>query len=130
MILNKLSALVLAVVVPSTMILTACSSTPRGLDHKATRPVAQIEVEKQNAQVELFSQEVSAMVVGESRVFAQSPLGDSVTVTALPFYTSGLGEECRKAQAQYSEMSSLFTVCKTENGTWRYIAPLVLGEGL
>lgn len=130
MILNKLSALVLAVVVPSTMILTACSSTPRGLDHKATRPVAQIEVEAQSSDVQLFAQQVSAMVVGESRVFAQSPIGDSVTVTALPFYTSGLGEECRKAQAQYSEMSSLFTVCKTENGTWRYIAPLVLGEGL
>lgn len=130
MILNKLSALVLAVVVPSTMILTACSSTPRGLDHKATRPVAQIEVEKQNAQVELFSQEVSAMVVGETRVFNSSPLGDGVTVTALPFYTSGLGEDCRKAQAQYSQTSTLFTVCKTDNGIWRYIAPLVLGEGI
>lgn len=130
MILNKLSALVLAVVVPSTMILTACSSTPRGLDHKATRPVAQIEGEAQSSDVQLFAQQVSAMVVGDTKVFLQSPLGESITVTALPFYSNGLGEDCRKAQAQYSQTSTLFAVCKNSDGTWRYIAPLIFGEDL
>lgn len=105
--------------------LNACSSAPRGLAHQAHRPTAVNALRAQSADVSSFALQVGAMVVGESQHFYASPLG-SVTVTALNFYTSGLGEQCRKAQASGTGAGGqeLFAVCERADGVWVYIAPL------
>lgn len=105
--------------------ISGCSSTPRGLAHQAHRPTAVSVPMVQSAAVSSFALQVGAMVVGESQHFYASPLG-SVTVTALNFYTSGLGEQCRKAQASGTGAGGqeLFAVCERADGVWVYIAPL------
>lgn len=113
------------VVLLSLLLGTACSSTPRGLAHKAYRPAAEVALPPQSVEVSEFALEVSTMVVGESRYFAHSPLG-SVEVQAMHFYDNALGEQCRKASAAAGGHSGtmLFTVCKLQDGTWYYHQPL------
>lgn len=114
-----------AVAVLALLLGTACSSTPRGLAHKAYRPTAAVSLPPQSVEVSEFALEVSTMVVGESRYFDHSPLG-SVEVQALHFYDSALGEQCRKAGAVSGIHGGtmLFTVCKLQDGTWYYHQPL------
>ncbi len=113
----------------SAMALTGCSSTPRGLAHKAYRPVAERVLVKQDLATAQFAREVSLMGDGQSSYFASSPLGSELTVTARPFYLSGLGEKCRQAAAAGAVSSSdgvtqIFAVCEQSDGSWRYVAPL------
>lgn len=105
---------------------SACSSTPRGLSHKASRPVAEVGYVAQAAPIAVFATEVAALPVGSSERFAMSPLGNDVWVTGGEFYVSALGDDCRKAEVTTGSQRLLFTVCHVADGTWRYIAPLEL----
>ncbi len=106
--------------------LSACSSTPRGLAHKASRPVAEVGYKSQDAMVASFATSVAALPVGSSERFDLSPLGNGVWVTGGEFYVSALGDDCRKAEVTTGSQRLLFTVCHVSDGTWRYIAPLEL----
>lgn len=106
--------------------LSACSSTPRGLAHKASRPVAEVSYKAQDAMVASFATSVAALPVGSSERFDLSPLGNGVWVTGGEFYVSALGDDCRKAEVTTGSQRLLFTVCHVSDGTWRYIAPLEL----
>lgn len=106
---------------------TACSSTPRGLTHKATRPVANYAPIQQDLAVQQFAIEVSQMADGQVMTFTQTPFGYGVQVTAQPAYVSALGEKCRKARAVVNGQSQLFTVCLQSDNTWRYVEPLAAG---
>lgn len=106
--------------------LSACSSTPRGLAHKASRPVAEVGYVAQAAPIAVFATAVAALPVGSSERFAKSPLGNDVMITGGEFYVSALGDDCRKAEVTTGSQRLLFTVCHVADGTWRYIAPLEL----
>lgn len=106
--------------------LSACSSTPRGLAHKASRPVAEVNYVAQAAPIAAFATAVAALPVGSSERFPMSPLGNDVWVTGGEFYVSALGDDCRKAEVTTGSQRMLFTVCHVSDGTWRYIAPLEL----
>lgn len=106
--------------------LSACSSTPRGLAHKASRPVAEVNYVAQAAPIAAFATAVAALPVGSSERFTMSPLGNDVWVTGGEFYVSALGDDCRKAEVTTGSQRMLFTVCHVSDGTWRYIAPLEL----
>lgn len=106
--------------------LSACSSTPRGLAHKASRPVAEVNYVAQAAPIAAFATAVAALPVGSSERFAMSPLGNDVMITGGEFYVSALGDDCRKAEVITGSQRLLFTVCHVSDGTWRYIAPLEL----
>lgn len=116
-----------AVAAAGIMLCTACSSTPRGLAHKATRPIAEYAPVQQDLAVQQFALEVSQMADGQIMTFAQTPLGYGVQVTAQPAYVSALGEKCRKARAVVHGQSQLFTVCLQTDNTWRYVEPLADG---
>lgn len=116
-----------AVLAVGAVLCTACSSTPRGLAHKATRPIAQYAPVQQDLAVQQFALEVSQMAEGQVMTFTQTPLGYGVKVTAQPEYVSALGEKCRKARAAVNGQSQLFTVCLQSDNTWRYIEPLAAG---
>ena len=111
-----------------TVLLTAgCSSTPRGLAHKANRPIADAPLIVQSLEVQTFAREVSALSVGERAFFASSPLGYNLEVTGRPFYDNALGEHCRTVQASLGHGSKIFAVCQQSDGSWRYVAPLTDG---
>lgn len=110
----------------AAMTLSACSSTPRGLAHKASRPVAEVNYVAQSAPIAAFATAVAALPVGSSERFAMSPLGNDVMITGGEFYVSALGNDCRKAEVTTGSQRLLFTVCHVPDGTWRYIAPLEL----
>ena len=118
------AAIVLAV---GAVLCTACSSTPRGLAHKATRPIAEYAPMQQDLAVQQFALEVSQMADGQIMTFTQTPLGYGVQVTAQSEYVSALGEKCRKARAAVNGQSQLFTVCLQSDNTWRYVEPLADG---
>lgn len=109
--------------------LNACSSAPRGLAHKVSRPLSEVSYVSQDAPVAAFATAVAALPVGSTQRFDFSPLGNNVFVHAGEFYVSALGDDCRKAEAEVPGQRLLFTVCHVSDGTWRYIAPLELAVG-
>lgn len=114
------------VLILAAVTLSACSSTPRGLAHKASRPVAEVSYKAQDVLVASFATAVAALPVGSYERFDMSPLGNNVEVHAGEFYVSALGDDCRKAEVDTAGQRQLFTVCHVSDGTWRYIAPLEL----
>lgn len=119
----------------SAVLLTACSSAPRGLAHKAYRPAAEPVLTVQDLQTAAFASQVASMRAGSELEYAQSPLGSSMRVRALNFYTNGLGEQCRKAEGlmqNYNSSNALpleFAVCRQTDGSWRYVKPLLCSSG-
>lgn len=112
-----------SIIVIALTAIAACS-TPRGLQHKASRPVAQISAVKQSAQVAQFAKNVSMMSVGSSDIFEFSPVGNAMTVNALNFYTNALNQKCRKAVFETSATVQEFAVCTDDSITWYYIPSL------
>ena len=66
---------------------------------------------------------------GSSSVFANTSLGNNVTVTTQGAYVSGLGEFCREGVAATNQGKTRIAACqdrKTE--AWR-LAPAIFGHG-
>ena len=66
---------------------------------------------------------------GSSSAFANTSLGNSVTVTTQGAYVSGLGEFCREGVATTNQGKTRIAACqdrKTE--AWR-LAPAIFGHG-
>ena len=123
---KKRPFLTVSFLVGALLTLNACSSAPRGLAHKVSRPFAEVGYVTQEAPIAAFATAVAALPVGSSERFALSPLGNDVWVTGGEFYVSALGDDCRKAEVTTGSQRLLFTVCHVADGTWRYITPLEL----
>lgn len=113
----------------AAVILAGCASAPRGLSHKAARPVADIAPAVQGAEIQAFAKGVSQLQTGLSVYFADSPLGSGMNITGQDFYENALGEHCRLALAASAGRGETFAVCRQSDGSWRYAEPLTVNTG-
>ncbi len=119
----KVLKLVLMVSV-STLLLSACGA-PRGLDHHASRPSQENLDIPQSASMVKWSEEVSDMPVGQS---VKLTIDDQTYLFEVrEFYTNALGESCRRLhlETEKDQMIKKAAVCKTSEGQWRYVKPLL-----
>ena len=111
-------------VIASSLILSACSA-PRGLAHKASRPILNIE-EPQRTPLEVqFADNFVKQATNTQYFVAQSPLGDNLSILVGDFYTNGLSQNCRKGYFFQNNTQTQFTVCKGSDEQYRVVKPLI-----
>lgn len=121
--MRKIFKLVLLVSV-SSLFLSACGA-PRGLDHRASRPSHENLDVPQSTSLVKWSEEVSSMPVGQS---VKLTIDDQTYLIEIgEKYTNALGESCRRLhlKAKNDRMTKEAAVCKTSEGQWRYVEPLL-----
>ena len=113
----------LVIGIATSLVLGACSS-PRGLNHKATRPIADISYETQSEEVQAFAKEIALAPDFTTIHMAYTPFGSNLDVEVGQNYINGLSQKCRKARVEGSYNMQDFAVCEDSDGIWRYIPSL------
>lgn len=103
--------------VAGALVLCACSGTPRGLEHRDNLAVSPAEEEPSSLEDQSFALQVWSMSTEHSERFVSTTFGEGLMVRAGAFYTSALGEECRKAQfyRHNSPVPVAFAVCRRDS---------------
>jgi hypothetical protein len=96
------------------VMLSGCS-LPRGLDHVAQRPAAQVEVPQQTQQEALLTQQILASGSGMYQ-------GQRLTVAGE--YRNALGEQCKRLAGNGAQGSIEAAMCADSSGSWRFLKPL------
>ena len=107
----------------AVLAMTGCSA-PRGLNHQATRPVADGLDAPQAAAVADFARTMGEAPAG-ARVSTTLPVGGKgeASIPALnATYKNALGENCRRVEMRSGAQRSRGAVCQTAQGVWRYVA--------
>lgn len=117
--------LVLFTALLAAAMLSACTA-PRGLAHRATRPVPVIDEEPRSAAEQQFVDAFIAMPVNWQGTMSGTPFGDEVSISADSFYVSGLGQKCRRGFLQDGYQAFQFAVCQNDGtGNYRVVGPLI-----
>lgn len=115
---------IVCLAVALSMVLIGCSA-PRGLAHRASRPISNIE-EAQRTPLEIqFADNFVKQTTNTQYFVAQSPLGDNLNILAGDFYTNGLAQNCRKGYFFKNNSQIQFAVCKGSDEQYRVVKPLV-----
>lgn len=118
----KLNKVFICLCLLISFFLTACSS-PRGLNHKASRPIAVVYEEEQSQELQIFAKTI-ATSNNNLISLTNTPFGNSVNIKLEHFYTNALGQKCRKAKVLNNNKTEEFAVCLGTNNVWRYISSL------
>lgn len=121
----KKQCLVTVALLGAVLAVTGCSA-PRGLQHKATRPVTENLDAPQDAVTAAFAATVGNLKPGQT-VSVNLPEGGVGAVSAVRIgaaYKNALGESCRRVDVKrQGKTSTRAAVCLTKDGVWRYVAP-------
>lgn len=119
-------SLALSAALLTAVLLTACAA-PRGLAHRATRPVAVIDEGPRSEAERQFTEAFAAMPDGWQGTMSATPFGDDVSLSAGSFYVSGLGQKCRRGYLQDGYQAFQFAVCQNDDagGSYRVVGPLI-----
>lgn len=110
--------------IASALILSACSA-PRGLAHKASRPISDI-VEAQRTPLEIqFVDNFVKQATNTQYFVEQSPLGNNLNIIVGDFYTNALSQNCRKGYYYQDNTQIQFAVCKGSDEQYRVVKPLI-----
>lgn len=113
----------LMVALTAAVLLAGCSA-PRGLNHQATRPVAENLDEPQSDVVRAFAASAGQLKPGQT-VSLNLPEGGEGTVSLArtdTTYKNALGETCRHVEMKRKRgESTRAAVCRTMQGDWRYV---------
>ena len=112
-------------VVGLALILAGCSA-PRGLQHKATRPVTENLDAPQDDVTAAFAATAGQLKPGQT-VSVNLPEGGVGAVSVAKGdagYKNALGETCRRVDVKrQGKAMTRAVVCLTADGVWRYVAP-------
>ena len=109
----------------SAVLLPACTA-PRGLAHRATRPVPVIDEEPQSESERQFTEAFVALPVSWEGTMSATPFGEDVIISAGSFYVSGLAQKCRRGYLQDGSQAFAFAVCENDaSGSYRVVGPLI-----
>ena len=103
-----------------TVLLSSCSA-PRGLNHSVTKATAPVlgSISSENAHV-------AKMLANSSGEYLLVSLGGEVfDASVRENYRNALGEDCKRVHLR-GKLGTTGTaaICRDEQGTWRYLAPL------
>lgn len=109
-------------------VLCACSGSPRGLSHSGYPAMSPVEEQPASLEDQSFALQVWSMDLGQSQHFVTTTFGEGLTVRSGAFYTSALGEQCRKAEffRHNSPTPWAFAVCRSASTSnqYRVLPPL------
>ena len=112
-----------AAVLGLALVLVGCSA-PRGLQHKATRPVTEKLDAPQDDVTAAFAAKAGNLKAGQT-VSANLPEGGVGTVSVARIdatYKNALGEACRRVGVKrQGKAPTRAAVCLTKEGEWRYV---------
>lgn len=114
-----------AAVVGMALILAGCSA-PRGLQHKASRPVTENLDAPQDDVTAAFAATAGNLKLGEtlSVNLPEGGLGAVSVAKGDAGYKNALGETCRRVDVKrQGRTMTRAAVCLTTDGVWRYVAP-------
>lgn len=122
--MKKLS-LVTVALLGAVLAVTGCSA-PRGLQHKATRPVTENLDAPQDDVTAAFAATAGNLKVGQT-VSVNLPEGGVGAVSVAKTdnaYKNALGETCRRVDVKrQGKTPTRAAVCLSKEGVWRYVAP-------
>lgn len=119
--MNKRSVFFASAVVALSF-LSGCSSTPRGLQHQASKPVVVADA-AQSASDQAFAALAGSLELGTTSIISATPLG-MASVTVVDQYMNALGETCRRVEVKNQNESLKGAVCLGADKTWRFIRAL------
>lgn len=107
----------------AVLTLAGCSA-PRGLDHRATRPVAQGIDAPQSEALQLLAEKLSPMNPGQA--VTETMDGKSYQIEVVSLYVNALGESCKRLhlKSDTQSVAKKASICLNSEAKWRYIAPL------
>ena len=121
----KQKTLMLTVVIGAALLAAGCSA-PRGLQHKATRPVTENLDAPQDDVTAAFAATAGNLKPGQT-VSVNLPEGSVGAVSVAKTdnaYKNALGETCRRVDVKrQGKAPTRDAVCLTKEGVWRYVAP-------
>lgn len=119
----------LTAMILSAFLLASCAA-PRGLAHKASRPVAVVEQPVLSASEQKFISDFISKPMNWTGTMTDTPFGDEVSVNAGEFYVNGLDQKCRKGFVQEGFSTNQFAVCQnTGSDQYRVVEPLNKQQG-
>lgn len=118
-VISKNEIRILIGAVAAGLILSGCSSTPRGLQHVPAEPAAVIDA-VQTPEEQGFAMAAGRLEIGTASVIQGTPLG-MAQVRAVSAYTNALGEQCKHLEVKTQDAASSCGVCLGKDGVWRYV---------
>ena len=103
-------------------LLTGCASTPRGLQHEASRPEIVADVPQSRTDL-AFAETAGKLAVGTTTVVPSTPIG-TASVTVGEEYMNALGETCRRVELKNPKETVKGSACLGADKIWRFVRPL------
>lgn len=103
----------------TSVMLSGCSSTPRGLQHVPAQPIA-IQDPVQTQQEQSFASTAGNLEVGAAGIIQATPIG-MAQATVRSSYMNALGEKCKKIHLKSKSTEANCGVCLGKDGVWRYV---------
>lgn len=101
------------------VMLSGCSSTPRGLQHVPAQPIA-IQDPVQTQEEHSFASTAGNLQVGVAGIIQATPIG-LAQATVRSSYVNALGEKCKKIHLKSKSTETNCGVCLGKDGVWRYV---------
>lgn len=119
---TKTKAAWIFAVAAAALMLSGCSSTPRGLQHVPSDP-AVVQDPVQSAEARSFAAAAGSLEAGASAVIQPTPIG-TAQATVQSTYMNALGEQCKKILLKTQNAEAVCGVCLGKDNVWRYVPAL------